>query len=115
MGTRARDAHLADPGTSESTALWPLLCGTHHTLLLFPEAAAIAVDTLLAGLDGTVKVIDIAPALDPQKAVRERYRVSRPGWVLVRPDHVIAARGGADDLSPLARYVDHVIKPAPAP
>ncbi|WP_454914795.1 FAD-dependent monooxygenase [Xanthobacter sediminis] len=114
VGTRARDAQIADPQTGAPTTLWPLLCGTHHTLLLFSEAAPIAVDTLLSGLDGAVTVVDIGPGSDLRKAARERYRMSAPGWVLVRPDHVIAARGGSDDLLPLARYVDHVIRPAPA-
>ncbi|GLK85458.1 FAD-dependent monooxygenase [Ancylobacter defluvii] len=113
VGTRARDADFIDPQTGRSITLWPLLCGTHHTLLLFPETAPITVEPLLAGLDGAVKVVNVDPESDPRKQVRERYRMSRPGWVLVRPDHVIAARGGADDLFPLATYVERVIRSAP--
>lgn len=114
VGTRARDAQFTDPQTGSPTTLWPLLCGTHHTLLLFPDAAPIPVDTLLGGMDGAVKVVDIASANDPGATVRERYHMSGSGWVLVRPDHVIAARGTADDLNPLAIYVDRVIRPATA-
>lgn len=114
VGTRARDAHFADPQTGKSRALWPLLCGTHHTLLLFPDTAPIAVDKVLSGVGEEIRVINIAPHCDPQKVVRDRYRMGKPGWVLVRPDHVIAARGTWDDLSPLANYVSHVIRPAAA-
>lgn len=114
VGTRARDAHFADSESGESRMLWPLLCGTQHTLLLFPDAAPIVVDKLLKGAEAEVKVVTIDPRSDPQKVVRERYRMGKPGWVLVRPDQVIAARGNADNLAPLAKYVNYVIRPAPS-
>ncbi len=112
VGTRAREAHFSDPHTGRRTALWPRLGGTHHTLLLFP-AEGRAIDTgLLAGLEEAVTVVDIPPACDPQGEVRKAYEIRKPGWVLVRPDQVIAARGSAEDLAPLAKYLDRVIRPA---
>ena len=42
--------------------------------------------------------------------MRERYRFSRPGWVLIRPDQVIAARGDEDDLTGLGNYLDRVLR-----
>ncbi len=110
VGTRARDARFADRASGASQTLWPLLCGTHHSLLLFPDAQQINVEPHLAGLGDAVRILTFGAAEDPQGTVRERYRMAKAGWVLVRPDHVIAARGPADDLTALVRYADRVIR-----
>lgn len=111
VGTRAREAHFSDPATGARTALWPLLGGTCHTLLLFPDAGQ-AIDThLLDGLGDAVRVVTIPPASDPQGEVRKAYDIHGSSWVLVRPDQVIAARGRSGDLAPLAKYLDRVVRP----
>lgn len=112
VGTRARAAHVTDAATGARMALWPLLGGTHHTLLAFPDAGQIVDTAPLAGLDGAVSLVAIPPASDPEGAVRKAYGIRAPGWVLVRPDQVIAARGDLDDLAPLAAYLDRVVRPA---
>lgn len=112
VGTRAREAHFSDPATGARTALWPLLGGTHHTLLAFPNAGQSLDTALLDGLDATVTRITIPPDSDPQGAVRKAYGIRTPSWVLVRPDQVIAARGDLHDLAPLANYLDRVVRPA---
>lgn len=114
VGTRARDAHFAD-ATGKASTLWPLLGGTHHTLLLFPGGAGpIAANGVLDGLDGVLQTVTLDDHADPQQAVWERYHVSKPSWVLVRPDQVVAARGEADDFSVLANYLDRVVRPTAA-
>jgi hypothetical protein len=45
--------------------------------------------------------------------VRTRYRLSGPGWVLVRPDQVVAARGVGSDFSALHTYAAQVLRPRP--
>jgi len=111
VGTRARDAHFADAATGKACTLWPLLSGTHHTLLLFHDAARpITLSGVEDGLGDALKTVTLDERSDPQKVVWERYHVSKPSWVLVRPDQVVAARGAADDLSVLANYLDRVVR-----
>jgi hypothetical protein len=43
----------------------------------------------------------------------QRYQVGGAGWVLIRPDQVVAARGKSSDTSVLTRYVDRVLRPQP--
>ena len=42
--------------------------------------------------------------------MRERYRLSRPGWVLIQPDLAIAARSDGGDLAGLNHYPDRVVR-----
>ena len=49
----------------------------------------------------------------PDGEVRERYRMRNPGWVLVRPDQVVAARGAGADFSALQTYAAHVLRARP--
>lgn len=44
-----------------------------------------------------------------------RLRMSGSGWVLIRPDQVITARGTGADVETLRHYVDRVIRPPGAP
>jgi hypothetical protein len=41
--------------------------------------------------------------------VRERYRMRNPGWVLVRPDQVVEARGAGTDFTALQVYAAQVL------
>jgi F420-dependent methylenetetrahydromethanopterin dehydrogenase len=52
----------------------------------------------------------VTPENDPKKHVRARYRQRGPGWVLIRPDQVVAARADGADLSALNGYLDRVLR-----
>lgn len=111
VGARARDAHFVDPATGETRSLWPLLGEPRHCLLLF-EGAGAAIDTtgLVDGIGERLSVLRLTPQSDPGGRVRARYRLNGPGWVLIRPDQVVAARGDGHDLTALARYLDRVVR-----
>lgn len=110
VGTRARDAEFIDSQSGQKNTLWPLLSGPHHTLLLFEDAAApIQLDSIAAYMGPDLVLVRLGPSSDPDGKVRQRYHISVPGWVLVRPDQVVAARGGTSDLARLANYLDHVL------
>ncbi|MGX1101113.1 FAD-dependent monooxygenase [Amorphus sp. MBR-141] len=112
VGTRALDNDFID-ATGGKRALWPLLSGTGHALLLFPRPGApIDVSRVVAGVEEALTIVVLDDEHDPGSAARKRYRVDRAEWVLVRPDQVIAARGTPDELSALGAYVDAVIRPA---
>lgn len=109
-GSRALDGAMHDPAGG-SRSLWSLLSDLNHTLLLFPEAGQ--------GFDLT-GLHDIAPELlrvlhldrqaDPAGAIRRRYRLAGAGWVLIRPDQVVAARGNGSDLSLARLYIDRLLR-----
>ncbi|MBS9478945.1 FAD-dependent monooxygenase [Ancylobacter radicis] len=108
-GTRARDGVFLREGQPQ--ALWPLLGGTRHVLLVLDDESA-PVD-LLGRLERTsdhLTVLRVAPEADPDSALRARYAIDTTGWALIRPDFVIAARGGPDDLKRLDRYLDEVVR-----
>jgi len=110
VGTRALDQAVLDE-TGAPATLWSMIGDTGHALLLFPPAdGTVDVSKALAAADDGVKVIVLDASRDPDGGARKRYRMERGGWVLIRPDQVIAARGPADDLSALATYVDAVMR-----
>jgi len=115
VGGRARDAELVDPASGERRPLWPLLCQPRHSLLLFEdEPGAIALDGATAAVGADLQVIRIDARTDPEGAARRRYGVKGSGWLLVRPDQVVAARGGRVDVHDLTAYVERVLQPAAA-
>ncbi|MDR3517254.1 MAG: FAD-dependent monooxygenase [Azospirillaceae bacterium] len=106
VGTRARDApYRAVPHNRDGT-LWPLLSGPHHSLLVFEDGATpLPLGDIAGRVGNDLTLVRIAPDRQAQR----RYHIRAPGWVLVRPDQVVAARGGASDLATLAKYLDHVL------
>jgi hypothetical protein len=113
-GGRARDALLHDPATGETRALWPLLAGPAHTLLVFGDATGQdPLVALLKDAGDQVAVVRFDSATDPAGAAAARYGV-RDGWVLVRPDQVVAARGASGEWTVLSRYLQQVVHRAPA-
>jgi 2-polyprenyl-6-methoxyphenol hydroxylase-like FAD-dependent oxidoreductase len=109
VGARARDAILTVGGKDQP--LWPLLSESRHTLLLFEDAGSpidAAETTDVA--DKRLSVLRVTPENDPKKHVRARYRQRGPGWVLIRPDQVVAARADGADLSALNGYLDRVLR-----
>ncbi|MGA7489747.1 MAG: FAD-dependent monooxygenase, partial [Xanthobacteraceae bacterium] len=100
VGSRARDAIVVDPATGKTGTLWPRLSQWRHSLLLFEEAGRpIGTDGITAGTGDRLRILRLGPQADPQRKARERYRLRGPGWVLVRPDQVVAARGEGSDVT----------------
>ncbi len=111
VGGRARDAHM-DDGKTASGTLWARLSEGRHSLLLFEDGAQpIVVNGLAEAAGDRLQVIRFDPGIDPRNEARARYHLRGPGWVLIRPDQVVAARGEGKDMSTLNRYVDHVLRP----
>jgi hypothetical protein len=116
VGARARDAAFVDPATGESGTLWPRLSQWRHCLLLFEDAQRpIETNGVAAGTGDRLQVLRLDDArADPQGKARERYRLRGPGWVLIRPDQVVAARGEGSDLTVLNKYLDRAVRTNPA-
>lgn len=111
VGGRARDAEYVDPETGRTARLWPLLSRQRHVLLAFEDAGRpLPLQPALAGTGDRLTVLRLDAKSDPRGAVRARYGQRGPGWVLVRPDQVVAARGNGEDLAGLARYLDRVVR-----
>lgn len=113
VGSRAVDGAVTDPATGAAAQLWTTISDRRHSLLVFEDETPLALDEI-AGCGERLQILRIGPAADPGGKLRKRYRLHRPGWVLVRPDQVIAARGEADDLGVLNRYLGRVIRVARA-
>ncbi len=107
VGGRARDVALQANGSGGPAALWPLLGGPQHTLLLFDQALPAA-----AAENERLQVIRLDASNDPGGEARKRYRVRGPGWVLIRPDQFIAARSDAGNPNALSDYVARVLQAA---
>ena len=106
-GTRARDGRLIIGG--ETRQLWPLLGAGRHVLLLF-EAAGQPIDFrgIADRADERLLILRVSNESDPDGALRAGYHQEGTGWVLIRPDQVVGARGGARDLALLHLYLDRV-------
>ncbi|MGJ0454392.1 MAG: FAD-dependent monooxygenase [Methylocystis sp.] len=110
VGARARDAILTVGGKDQP--LWPLLSESRHTLLLFEDAASPIHAAEVTDVAGKLlSILRLTPENDPKQQVHARYRQGGAGWVLIRPDQVVAARGDGADLSALNRYLDRVLRP----
>jgi 2-polyprenyl-6-methoxyphenol hydroxylase-like FAD-dependent oxidoreductase len=107
-GTRALDIGWTDQ-TGEAHTLWPLL-SERHTLLVFGGVASRAAESVTPYEDAIATVL-LDASLDANGAARRRYGFDDDGWVLIRPDQVIALRGDDADLSALERYLAMVIAP----
>lgn len=111
VGGRARDAGYVEAASGAPASLWPALSQLRHVLLVFEDAGApLPVEAALARTGDRVAVLRLDPARDPHGAVRARYGQRGPGWVLVRPDQVVAARGDGADLTLLERYLEAVAR-----
>lgn len=98
VGERAREV--------EGAALWRHLSIARHALLLFggPEDNG-PVRAAAAALGEAVSLHEMGAG------AAERYGFSGPGWVLVRPDQFIAARGGSADVAGFAAYARLALEP----
>jgi 2-polyprenyl-6-methoxyphenol hydroxylase-like FAD-dependent oxidoreductase len=108
VGTRARDGSLSAGG--EMRRLWPLLGHGRHVLLLFESPGQpIDLGAMLDDANERLVVLRISQQ-DAGAGLRARYHQVETGWVLIRPDQVVAARGGMSDLALLHHYFDRVIR-----
>jgi hypothetical protein len=109
-GTRAPDIRWRDRAGYEHT-LWPFL-SERHTLLAFVEGsrASRAADCVVSYEDA-VATVTLDVSHDANADARRRYGFDGPGWVLIRPDEVVAVRGGDGDVPALERYLAMVIAP----
>ena len=80
----------------------PLLRAAHHALLPFGGAAPTGP---LPRAGDRLRVAD----LTGEDGAARRYRAEGGGWVPVRPDRVIAARGAAGDWARLGAYAGEVL------
>jgi hypothetical protein len=113
VGTRAREASISDG--PKNASLWPYLSAPRHSLLVFEdENHPIPLNDAVAQAGDTLQVLRLGSSRDPDGEVRTRYRLNGPGWVLVRPDQVVAARGVGADFTALHAYAARVLRPKPA-
>jgi hypothetical protein len=111
VGGRARDAVLRD-GANGTKTLWPYLCTGRHSLLVFEDASKpIALGEIVDAAGDRLAILRLDPSNDPDGKARDRYHLGGAGWVLIRPDQVVAARGEGSDVETLNRYVDRVLRP----
>jgi hypothetical protein len=111
VGARARDALVVDADSGEKRPLWPLISDLRHTLLVFDdEGSAIDITAMAENVEDQLTVLRLSAERDPEGKLRDRFNQHGPGWVLIRPDHVVAARGKGGDLRLLDRYLDRVVR-----
>ncbi len=112
VGSRALEARWHDPATGREQSLWPIISQPRHSLLVFEDQpASFDIERIVAGLADQLHVLRLDAAADPERHVRQRYQMRAPGWVLIRPDQVVAARGGGAELERLTTYLDRVLRP----
>ncbi len=114
VGAWACDAGFLEPLTGRSGTLWPILSAPRLSLLLFEDGTPIAIGGVADDAGDGMQVLRLDERSDPGYRARKRYRLDGPGWVLIRPDQVVAARGEGADLWGLAAYVERVLRPAAA-
>jgi 2-polyprenyl-6-methoxyphenol hydroxylase-like FAD-dependent oxidoreductase len=107
VGARARDVTYRDAATGQSRSLWPLLGWPGHTLLLFGAAGDRPLPDGVK--EAQVQVLRLDAAADPDGSARGRYGIRDDGWVLIRPDQVVAARAAGSDFGMLAHYASQVL------
>lgn len=103
-GHRARDVAFG------GTTLWPHLSGARHTLLLLGSPDAHGALRAHAARIGSVLGIEESEAPE----LLQRYGLTGPGWVLIRPDQFIAARGPASDDRAFLAYAKVALEPTAA-
>ena len=102
-GARARDL------VAEEGSLWQHFSIRRHTLLLFGGDEDNA--QVRNAANGLGKAVDVR-TLGIDSRAAERYGVNGSGWVLVRPDQFIAARGGPDEVAAFDAYARLALEPA---
>jgi 2-polyprenyl-6-methoxyphenol hydroxylase-like FAD-dependent oxidoreductase len=114
VGARALDAEIADPDTGARGPLWPRFSAVRHTLLVFGDPGLQS--ALMAEAVSHVEAVEIVvldDKSDPDGVAAERYDISGAGWVLVRPDQFIAARGAAGETRAFSAYAGRALERRP--
>ncbi|PQV53965.1 FAD-dependent monooxygenase [Paraburkholderia sp. BL21I4N1] len=107
-GTRALDLHWTQASDGQQRTLWPLL-DARHTLVVFRGSEARRAEAIVAPFADAVQSVTLDTADDPAGDARRRYGFEGEGWVLIRPDQVIALRGTSTDVTLLERYLRDVV------
>lgn len=103
VGERALETDL------KGMSLWSTFSAAHHSLLLFgPETANADLRTAARRFGAAIDVVEMGPLPSPAS----RYGIHGTGWVLVRPDQFIAARGGEGDVGVFDAYAQLALEPA---
>jgi 2-polyprenyl-6-methoxyphenol hydroxylase-like FAD-dependent oxidoreductase len=108
-GARALDIRWSDRSGAEYS-LWPLL-SERHTLLAFGAGGASRAADCVAPYEDAVASVTLDASHDGNGEARRRYAIDDAGWVLIRPDQVVALRGVDSDLAALERYMAMVVAP----
>ncbi|WP_164738500.1 FAD-dependent monooxygenase [Aquabacter cavernae] len=108
-GTGPAAGGRAKEVSREGWSLWSFLSATQHSLLLFgPPCAHADLRAAARRYGPALDVIDMGT--EPE--VLERYGFTAPGWVLVRPDQFVAARGGEGEMGVFDVYARLALDPA---
>lgn len=114
VGARARDAMFVGADGAERP-LWPLISELNHTLLVFEDAdTPLDIAAVTAGVEARLNVLRLTPISDPAHRARNRFNQQGPGWVLIRPDQVVGARGNGSDFTMLDHYLVQVMRRRPS-
>ena len=111
VGARALDTEIVDPATGTRGRLWPRLSAVRHTLLVFGDAGlqSALMAEAVSHVD-TVEIVVLDGTSDPDGVAAERYGISTAGWVLVRPDQFVAARGAAGETRAFTAYAGRALE-----
>lgn len=126
IGWRVYDAPVVDPKTNQTISLWKKFLHPHHTLLLFSgripsektELLLTALLTHSSVIETKTKCFVITPDssnqideitfLDPENKAHEKFNISEPSWLLIRPDLYVAARGILETTEELDSYLKKI-------
>ncbi|MFL9898908.1 FAD-dependent monooxygenase [Paraburkholderia fungorum] len=108
VGTRALNVDVPSRGSGVKT-LWSSFDGMRHLLLVFASADDFStIESIVTSYQDHLRVVSFDGHSVEDQAARDRYRMPESGWVLIRPDMVVAARGLVSDVSMLHDYLDSV-------
>ncbi|MBX9743498.1 MAG: FAD-dependent monooxygenase [Chthoniobacterales bacterium] len=127
-GWRIYEVSLVEATTQKTISLWKQLLHPKHTLLLFSGTylseemrlllQRLASDEMIATIEAKPLMIwhgevlfnkmnyeeKASHFLDPQGLAHNRFGITSPSWILVRPDFYVAARGVIEEQDRLERY-----------
>ena len=85
-----------------------------HSLLIFEdEGRPISLHEVAQGAGDRMQILQLDGRSRTERRSARTLSVHGPGWVLVRPDQVVATRGIGTDFSALHSYAAEVLCPRP--
>lgn len=108
VGTRALNVDVPGHGGDVKT-LWSSFDGVRHLLLVLASADDFStVEPIVARYQDHLRIVRFDGHSAADQAARDRYRMPESGWVLIRPDMVVAARGLVSNVLTIQDYLDAV-------